>query len=148
MGVIGTFLKKYRNVKTANYMLKLNLCFIIGFIIIELLCFYFGDVYLKDLSTKLEDGTTTDNLYKTGTIILLFITIVIIIVGVICCFCCRKAYKTYYNSIKDYNNFLLNYNETPRSKLIKKYKAPLEPLFEASVRQEAALSSMSYRQPS
>jgi hypothetical protein len=66
-----------------------------------------------------------------------------IVFGSLSCLGCRKSYLLYGDSIQKYHKFLLEYEETPRSKMVKKYLPPLEPLLEATSAHEKTLSVIS-----
>jgi len=53
----------------------------------------------------------------------------------------RVAYIKFQQALVNYETFLCEYNETPRSKIVKKYKPLLEPLAEVSIRQEVGQST-------
>eukprot|EP00347_Sterkiella_histriomuscorum_P005810 403355184 len=47
-------------------------------------------------------------------------------------YCARKLFSHYHSLLKDFSIFLLNFTETPRSKMATKYMPPMEPLYEES----------------
>ena len=69
---------------------------------------------------------------KKPVIALLMTIIAIIIIITIMYWCARKTFQKFKMAIDDYETFLFNFKETPRSKYAKKYIPPLEPLPEES----------------
>lgn len=61
-------------------------------------------------------------------------TVFLLLLGNFALFLAKKTINVHYKSIREYDEFLNGYCETPRSKLVKKYRPSLEPLQEASLR--------------
>lgn len=64
------------------------------------------------------------------TLVLAIISIIVIVTTLH--WCARETFLKFKLAIDEYEEFLLNFNETPRSKYAKKYIPPLDPLPEES----------------
>ena len=76
-------------------------------------------------------------------IVLIILTILGLLLGTASCFGCRKTYFKYWHSIDKYHRFLINYEETPRSKMVKKYLPPMDTLMEEHSAYEVSQSFLS-----
>lgn len=74
---------------------------------------------------------------------MIILTLSSMVLGTIACLGCRKSFSKFGNSIQSYNEFLLKYEETPRSKMLKKYHPPLDTLIEVTSVYENAQSVIS-----
>ena len=63
-------------------------------------------------------------------IILIILTVFVLTIGILGCLASRRNYINFNLSLERYHKFLLSYEETPRSKMVKKYLPPLDPLME------------------
>lgn len=77
---------------------------------------------------------------KQPIITLLMAIIAIIVIITILYWCARETFQKFKLAIDDYETFLLNFKETPRSKYAKKYIPPMEPLPEESTIMDQTVS--------
>jgi len=85
-------------------------------------------LYIKSVMDDqgLQDSHNTDVAVLSMSLVGLFIAL---LVNLSCFACCRSTSQLF-SSVRLYKEFLLNFNETPRSRLVKKYHPPMEVLLE------------------
>lgn len=148
IAVLGFVLVKKQSVRVATVLIRLTVgfivCFTTGMVFVFCLAFLFITMVLDGMKRELKLVANDAVSDRTSALTILGVICGLgIVCGTLSCLGCIKSYNAYKQSINNYREFLLSYQETPRSKMVKKYKPLMDPLMEASRASERTWSYLS-----
>eukprot|EP00347_Sterkiella_histriomuscorum_P016509 403352910 len=136
ISLIGFSIQRKKDYKLVKTLERVTIFAMIMYNMLIILQFYLCDLYLFRIISydynDQEGSTDLGDIKRLPTIILLVIIIINMIGVTVLTYCARKLFSHYHSLLKDFSIFLLNFTETPRSKMATKYMPPMEPLYEES----------------
>ena len=135
ISIFSFYVNKKKDSKMTKVLDYYTIACIVFLDVSLIVTFYLSDTFITKAIYAPNNNISADEvsqLRKKPVITLLMTIIGVIILITILYWCSRKTFQNFKAAIDEYETFLLNFKETPRSKYAKKYNPPMEALPEES----------------
>ena len=145
VAILGMMLRKDRDPSIAKKLEKYIVKSLIVHIVFVIISFYLSEVYISKLALYYSNSQQASDLTKVPSILLLITSILAILFEATLTWKVRKIYRKFKSVLQKNRDFLLFFEETPRSKFAKKYLPPMAVLHEEQSQLDLTQQSVSVK---